>query len=310
MSAGPFNQNHTNDLEDLTMSTKSMLTAQTRAEFVDDAPDLAPLGPRPIKLLQNNSPEVMRGDSAYVPGAEGGDFLAPRGEEMALCKGTTGIEVVFVSFEECFLEWPAVRGAGNGGPMDRHFAMPSDANWVLDQSTNRKVCLRTNGNKIEKTIYGHALVDGAPATFVFRSTAYSIGRNHANLTFHAKATIDGEEIRVVGAKWCVTSRLERNDRGSWYVLRIDLIGKFGAPNGPTLAEARAAKALRIALKTGAEPPAIDAPKTPQLPAAPLAGDGGPAFNSVKAPSSEPPPAPPPPDGYDGPDDEVGDRIVV
>ena len=48
--------------------------------FVDDAPDLAPLGPRPIKLLQNNSPEVVRGDPAYVPGAEGGDFLVPRGE--------------------------------------------------------------------------------------------------------------------------------------------------------------------------------------------------------------------------------------
>jgi hypothetical protein len=290
------------------MNATTTLTAQTKVGFVDDAPDLAPVGPRPIKQLQNNSPEVMRGDPAYVPGAEGGDFLVPRGGEMALYKGTTGIEVIFVGFEECFLEWPAVRGAGNGGPLDRHSAMPSDANWVLDQSTGRKACQRASGNKIEKTIYGHALVAGAPATFVFRSTAYSIGRSHANLAFHAKATIDGEEIRVIGAKWRVRSRLERNDRGSWYVPRIDLVGKFGAPNGPTLAEARVAKTLRIALKTGAEPLAIDAPKTPQLPPAPLASDGRPAFNSVKAPSSEPPPGPPPPNRYDGPDTDINDSI--
>jgi hypothetical protein len=230
--------------------------------FIDDAPDLAPQGPRPIKQLQNNSPEVTRGHPAYVPGAEGGDFLVPRGEEVVLYKGTPGIEAIFVGFEETFNEWPAVRGAGGGGPLDRHPAMPSDARWVLDPATGRKVCLRATGNKIEKTIYGHALIEGAPATFVFRSTAHSIGRNYANLTFHAKATIDGEEIRVVGAKWRVTSRLESNNLGRWFLPQIEPIGKFGSPNGPTLVEARVAKALRIALKTGAEPPALEAPKAP------------------------------------------------
>jgi hypothetical protein len=105
-------------------------------------------------------------------------------------------------------------------------------------------------------------MDGAPATFVFRSTAYPIGHRLASIAFHAKATIDGEEIGVVGAKWRVTSRLESNDRGSWFVPQIDLIGKFGTPNGPTLAEVRAAKALRIALKTGTEPSVLQAPKTP------------------------------------------------
>jgi hypothetical protein len=236
-------------------------TAQSAAGFVDGTPDLAPLGPRPIKLLQSNNPEVMRGHQAYVPGAEGGDFLVPRAGEMVLYKGTTGIEVIFVGFEECFLEWPAIRGAGSGGPLDRHPTIPTDANWVLDPSTGGKVCLRANGNKVEKTIYGHALIDGAPATFVFRSTAYPIGHRLANLAFHANATIDGEEIRVVGAKWRVTSRLESNDRGSWSVPQIDLIGKFGTRDGPTLEEARTAKAMRIALKTGTQPPVLEAPKT-------------------------------------------------
>ena len=277
--------------------------------FVDDAPDLAPLGPRPIKLLQNNSPEVVRGDPAYVPGAEGGDFLVPRGGEMALYKGAAGIEVIFVGFEENFLEWPLVRGAGSGGPLARHAVMPNDANWVVDPATGRNVCLRANGNKIEKTVYGHAMIDGAPATFVFRSTAYPIGRSQANLSHHVKVTIDDEDIRVIGAKWRVASRPESNNFGRWFVPQIDLISKFGKPKGPTLAEVRAAKALRIALKTGSEPPAVDTPKTPGLPSAPLAGDVGPGFNSVKAPSSEPPPEPPPPDRYDGPDGEAGDRIV-
>jgi hypothetical protein len=243
------------------MNKTNMLSTTSKVSFVDDTPDLAPLGPRPIKLLQANSPEVTRGDPSYLPGAEGGDFLVPRGGEMALYKGTTGIEVIFVGFEEWFLEWPAARGAGNGGPLDRHSAMPSDANWVLDQSTGRKVCLRANGNKIEKTVYGHVVIDTVPATFVFRSTAYPIGRSQANLAYHAKVTIDDEDIRVIGAKWRVTSRLESNGFGRWFVPQIDLIGKFGSPNGPTLAEVRVAKSLRIGLKTGSEPAtAIEAPK--------------------------------------------------
>lgn len=244
------------------MNTITKLATTNKVGFVDDTPDLAPLGPRPIKQLQNNSPEAMRGDTTYVPGAEGGDFLIPRGEEIALYKGTPGLEVIFVSFEEYFLEWPAVRGVGAGGPLDRHASMPSDANWVLDQATGRKVCLRANGSKIEKTVYGHALIDGAPGTFVFRSTAYPIGRSHANLASLLKVKIDDEEVRVVGAKWRVTSRLESNNLGRWFVPQIDLIGKFGSPNGPSLAEARVAKALRIALKTGAKPPALEAHKTP------------------------------------------------
>jgi hypothetical protein len=285
------------------MTTISTLTAPTKVGFVDDAPDLAPLGPRPIKLLQNNNPELMRGDPSYVSGAEGGDFLVRRGEEIVLYKGTTGIEAVFVGFEEHLLEWPAVRGTGNGGPLDRHVTMPKDANWVLDPSTGRKVCLRANGNKIEKTIYGHALIGGEPATFTFRSTAYPIGRTHANLAFHAKATIDGEEIRVIGAKWRVTSRLESNDRGRWFVPQIELSGRFGAPNGPTLAEARAAKALRIALKTGAEPPVLETAKTPtpaQIPRASMSVTTG------KSVQVERPPFPdernPPP--FDSIDDDV------
>jgi hypothetical protein len=244
------------------MTTTSPLPATSKAGFVDDAPDLAPLGRRPIKQLQNNSPEVTKGDPAYVSGAEGGDFLVPRGEDTVLYKRTTGIKAIFVWFEENFLEWPAVRGAGRAGPLGRYPAMPSDANWTLDPATGRKVCLRANGNKIEKTLYAHALIDGAPATFVFRSTAYPIGRDHANLSFRAKATIDGEDIRVIGTKWRVTSRLESNNLGRWFVPQIEPIGKFGSPNGPTLSEARAAKVLRIALKTGTEPTVLEPPNTP------------------------------------------------
>jgi hypothetical protein len=114
------------------MTTISKLAATSKVGFVDDAPDLTPRGPRPIKQLQNNSPEVTRGDPAYIPGAEGGDFLVPRGEEMALYKGSTGIEAIFVWFEEYFLEWPAVRGTGSGGPLERHTTKPSDAVWVVD----------------------------------------------------------------------------------------------------------------------------------------------------------------------------------
>jgi hypothetical protein len=290
------------------MSTSNTFTATDKAGFVDDAPDIAPLGPRPIKHLQNNSPEVTKGDPAYVSGAEGGDFLVRRSEEMVLYKGTTGVEAIFVWFEEYFVEWPPVRGRGSGGPLARYSEMPSDAKWVLDPATDRKVCQRVNRNKVEKTIYGHALIDQVPATFVFRATAYPIGRAHANLSFHVKATIDGEEIRVIGAKWRVTSHLDSNNLGSWFVPQIDLIGKFGSPKGPTLAEIRAAKVLRIALKTGAEPPALSpGSAAPALEATPkpMPKRSLITVTSGESGGNAPPPSPPPPDHYDGPDDDNG-----
>lgn len=119
--------------------------------FVDDAPNLALLGPRMVKLLQNNSPEVMRGDPAYVPGAEGGDFLVPNDdEERTLRKGATGFDTILVAFEECFCEWPPSRGVGSGGPLERHAKKPVDADWQIDQATGRNACLRTNGNRVER----------------------------------------------------------------------------------------------------------------------------------------------------------------
>ena len=124
------------------MTTVTKIPTTSNVGFVDDLPDLAPLGPRPIKQLQNNSPEAMRGDPAYVRDAEGGDFLVPRGEEIGVYKGTTGIEAIFVGFEEYFREWPAVRGGGSGGPLDRHATMPSDANWEVDPTTGRNVPAR------------------------------------------------------------------------------------------------------------------------------------------------------------------------
>ena len=56
-------------------------------------------------------------------------------------------------------------------------------------------------------------------------------------SFHVKANIGDEEIRVVGAKWRVTSRIESNNLGRWFVPQINLIGKFGSPNGPSQDEA-------------------------------------------------------------------------
>ena len=253
--------------EDVTLGTASTLTAPTKVGFVDDAPDLAPLGPRPIKLLQSNNPEVMRGHQAYVPGAEGGDFLVPRAGEMVLYKGANGIEAIFVGFEECFLEWPAIRGVGNGGPLDRHPAMPTDANWVLDPSTGSKVCLRANGNKVEKTIYGHALIDGEHATFVFRSTAVSDRTAGSPPT--SPSPRQGDDRRRGDPRgWRQVARHlpARKQRSRKLVRAADRPNRQVRHAGWPYArgEARAAKALRIALKTGAEPPALEATRTPAL----------------------------------------------
>jgi hypothetical protein len=165
-----------------------------------------------------------------------------------------------------------------------------------------------NGNKIERTLYANALVEGEPATFAFRSTAFPIGQAFAKQAEKIVAKIDGRDFLVVGAKYQVGSRMEGNALGRWFLPTFKFLGKLGEPSGPTLAEARRARDLRIGLKTEAAALAAQSPLAAKLEAI-----------STRAPAIEPPrprgnmtitsgkqEQSPPIETYDGPNDSLDD----
>ena len=138
-------------------------------------------------------------------------------------------------------------GSSRGAPIDHHDAAPLDAQWI-EGPDGRKSCRRPNGNRIERTIYLHALVDGQQVTFAFARTAYNVAQAFARDADKIRVTVAGETVRICGGLWRMTSVQERDGANSWYSPRFEKLGVLGEPNGPTLDVVRAAKALRFEFK--------------------------------------------------------------
>jgi hypothetical protein len=227
---------------------------------------------------------------------------------MVLHKGTVGVAVIPVSFEIWFVEWPAERGAGSG-PIDRHRQLPPEAAWKVVEK-GRKACVLPNGHRIERTLYANCLIGGEPATLALRSTAFPLGQNFARAAEKIVVKVDGVDFRMIGAKWLLGSRLEVDGSLRWFVPTFKFVGKLGETTGPSLAEVRQARDLRIGLKT--EAAALAAPVGLEAKLTALAARPSPAIEpprpreTGKRDYSTPRDEPPPPTQCAGPNDSLDD----
>jgi hypothetical protein len=214
-----------------------------------DTPDLDPRV-RLSKLLQALSPAVAPGSS--WPDARPGDILVcyEDGAEKLFPRvpGVTFLPVVAV---EKAVEWPPGRGS-RSAPIDHHDYVPADAEWI--DVGGKKACIRSsNGNRIEKTVFVHAFVDGFRTTFAFSSTAYNLGRSFSTDAYKAQAVVDGERVHVCVAFWQMTSELERNTQSqTWFAPRFKQLAILGQENGPPIELVRMARALRVEFKAEEE----------------------------------------------------------
>ena len=168
---------------------------------------------------------------------DGSERLVPRAQ---------GVTFIPVAAEEYAVEWPADRGS-RSAPIEHHDRVPLDAQWI-EGSDGRKACRRPNGNRVEKTVYVHMLVDGFKTTFAFKSMAYNIAQDFGVAADKISVNVDGEVVRVAGALWKMTSELERKNSYTWYSPRFEKLGMLGEANGPSLDLVRVAKTLRFEFK--------------------------------------------------------------
>jgi hypothetical protein len=221
----------------------------TIERYIDDKPDLDPRMMRPSTILQALSPAVAPGSD--WPDARPGDIMLSfeDGSEKLVPRvpGVTFLPVVCV---EKAVEWPPERGT-RSAPVDHHDYVPLDALWLVGDD-GRKSCRRPNGNRIEKTVFVHALVDGFKTTFAFKSTAYNSGQSFSRDADKARAEVDGEIVRVCVALWRMTSELERKQAYTWYGPRFTKLGALGEKNGPSLELVRMAKTMRFEFKAEEE----------------------------------------------------------
>jgi hypothetical protein len=199
--------------------------------------------------LQALSPAVAPGSP--WPDARPGDYLVTYADgSEKLCPRIPGVPVLPVVFMEKAVEWAPERGT-RAPPVAHHDFVPLDAAWI--KVNGKKSCIRSsNGNRIEKTVFLYALVEGFQTTFSFASTSYNIGKNFSNEAGKVKVLIDDEPVRVCGALWRLTSELERENTYTWFSPRFEKIGVLGQPSGPSLEMARLAKTLRFEVKAQQE----------------------------------------------------------
>jgi hypothetical protein len=287
--------------------------------YIDDHSDLDPRAMRPSKILQAVSPELAPGPDRL--NAQAGDYLLYYEDGSSkVFPRIPGVETHPVAFVEKAMEWPGERGSG-AGPIAAHDFVPADAEWVVIDANGRKAHVRSsNGNRIEKTIFMHALVEGLPVTFSFRSTAYEIGARLGGEADRVRVQIDGEMVRVCGAMFRLSSELDHKGSRTWYAPRFEKVGVFGEKGGPSLEMVRKAKQLRFEFKAEEDRKkkerlaAISAPNVAPV----MIGDQrSPGTMTVSSgrhwadPKRSEPPAPParsadPNDRVDDPNDRVDD----
>jgi hypothetical protein len=215
----------------------------TIERYRDDKSDLDPRRMRPSRILQAPSPELAQ--ESDWPDAKAGDFaLSFEDGSEELVPRVPGVTLLPVAFQQKWMEWPAERGS-RSAPIDAHDYSPLDAEWI--DVGGRKACIRSsNNNRVEKTIFAHALVDGFKTTFAFKSTAYDVGDHFGRDADKVRVEVDGETVRVCGALYRLTSELERNHRGqTWFGPRYTKLGILGEANGPTIEQVRLARDLRF-----------------------------------------------------------------
>jgi hypothetical protein len=214
--------------------------------YNDDRSDIEAQNMRISAVLQQLS-GALAPDSDW-PDAKAGDllfFFQDRTDQ--LYPRVPGARVQLIASVTQFVEWEPSRSAKKP-PVANHDVMPLDAQWI-EGANRRKSCLRPNGNRVERTIYTHMLVDGRQATVAFKSTGLEIGERWNRDADRVRVQIDGTIVRMVGAFYQMSAEYEKNSRGEvWWQPTYARLGLMGQAGGPTLDEVRVARDLRFEIK--------------------------------------------------------------
>ena len=186
-----------------------------------------------LKVLQPLSPQCIKKGQGYIEGAEPGDFYLTASSD-PLIKNEDG----FI-FQPCFrrrdwVEWvPREDGGGFAGRFDYNYqdrsnwGRPRDAQRKEDGWTFRRA---DTGNDLIDTIYfvGYVWREGLPEAFciAFAGTAHKVGRTFITM-LKGKHLPTGEQAPIYDTKWLFKSRIQTNDKGSWWLMYQEDEGWMG-----------------------------------------------------------------------------------
>jgi hypothetical protein len=182
-----------------------------------------------IYTLQALSPAVNKRNSAYVEGAEPGDFLKKNSIHGPLVKGTEGMLFQPCYFEKVWIEWKPNRGGFAGIHKER----PVDAmeKEIIIEGKPRKAWMRDNGNTVIETRQHVGLADGEPYVISLSSSGHTVSRQWMQMM--NQQYLPGKN--KIAASWAKKYRLTTMERSNnsgqtWFVIKPEDLGDSGWVN--------------------------------------------------------------------------------
>lgn len=193
-----------------------------------------------LVVLQAQSPQCLRKDSAYIDGAESGMFLNIATGE--LYSGVEGILVAPAYFQRRYVKWGA-RETGGGYKGD--FA-PEDLNLAAMDRDDRGRYLCTDGAYLADTRYHFCILigsGGVPQPVVMSMASSQIKKSKGWMTRMSNLKIEGERGQYTPPTFSHLYRIvtvgESNEKGQWDGVKITLERRLGSEPGDSFIYATA-----------------------------------------------------------------------
>lgn len=220
-----------------------------------------------IYILQDQSPQVLKRNPAYIEGAETGCIWL-RNAPDPIVKGDVGIDFQPCYFEKDVVEWRD-RDTG-GGFIARHaFQEGEDIDKLAARlGAEKKVdpknperfiyIMPGKGNELIETRYhiGHVIRDGQLLPFVIplSGSGHSVSREWM-FKMNAKRTPSGKPMASFGFVYHLNTRLRKNPSGEWFVFSPDdgrFVMDFTGDEGKAVELLNAGRSLHEAFSSGAK----------------------------------------------------------
>lgn len=183
-----------------------------------------------VAVLQGLSPQCNKADGAYIEGAEAGMLFNT--VTAAVIDGNKGVIIIPAAFERAFINWKD-RSEGGGGMLGKYKA----GDEILDTITrDDKGKDRLPDGTVMEDTREHGIVichpDGRlePAVLALKASQIKKSRNWLtqmqNIKFQGKSSSFNPP--TFGMQFKLTTVAEKNDKGSWFGVKIEYVGPASA----------------------------------------------------------------------------------
>ena len=186
-----------------------------------------------LRILQPQSPQVMKGADRYVESAEPG--MLHNNLSNVTWPGETGLSIVPCKIQKEFIEW--IPRESGGGIVDRH----PDASILKQCKQDDRGQWLLGSNQIVETAQYYCLLltdEGEePALIPFDKTNLTVARRWNSMMRQARMqTSQGVRMAPIFAyTYALTTTIRQNDQGVWYNF---VVNRSGPTEPDTIQSAR------------------------------------------------------------------------